>query len=304
MIKRIVLISTVLLACQLTGAEASDYPEKTEKNVGIQLKLNDRVDNIHWQPVMINDRLYISLSDVKNLLGYSVKRDNSGLMVANRFHRFLLGEHLNQLTDEVGNAYTIEQPVKELEGNTYIPLRAFSDILGYKVDWNDAEKAVSIRQKKNKKEGMEGNLLVGSSYGPLEKEASQFVENNKLLKEITNIKKALLRFEEYGSSATMVTGKDGSGETKFLWLETDTRTGDISVIGTALAKSGISRDKAIDILQAKGIHEDSIKNAHLVPYQEGILWLISATRGGQNYYYGIDFYTGEISIENIVPLND
>ena len=78
-------------------------------------------------------------------------------------------------------------------------------------------------------------------------------------------------------------------------------SGDISVIASALRNSGISQETAISILQEKGIERASIKKLYISPYyKDKIVWFVIAEQKNIKCFYCLDFFTGDVFIENII----
>lgn len=299
--------STVLAASQ----------EQAFVPANVKVFINDKQILFDEEPIIFNNKIMLPLRKVTESLGATVKWEQSlnQVFIEKDNQKLILPLKSSNRVYYQRKLFVMEQSPIVINGHAMVSLRFISSVLGANLTWDETNRTVYITENGHFAELQPGTVngeiisdnyykwydtLVGPNGGPRIQEAKDYVLNNGLLTEIKDAQYAYTRFTEFGDSVTMISGIDQDRQEKLIWLSKDSYTGYISVCGTALKNSGISRDTVISKLQEKGINNSSIKKIYIAPYYpDQIYWFAIAEQAGKGYNYCFDFLTGAIIIENV-----
>lgn len=110
----------------------------------IFIKIDNNVRSYDQVPIMKGDRVFIPIRGISEDTGASVKFTNEDKKVT-------IMKNDKTISFNVGsNVATVNGEVKELpesfilNGRTMLPLRFINEMLGYRVDWSNTDKSVTI----------------------------------------------------------------------------------------------------------------------------------------------------------------
>jgi uncharacterized protein YpmB len=275
--------------------------------------INEKQLIFDQEPIITNGRILVPVRAIAESLGATVEWQDPKVIIKQGVTEIILTINSEMAQRENRKIFFMEQPPIIVNGRTMVSLRFVAEALGASVAWDDNTRAVAITSngdftpsKQPIDEGAGDNYyklydpIIGPDTGPIPEEAKKYVLEHRLLKDIKNIQYVPTRFLEFGSYDTMISGTDESGQEKLVWLTKDRYTGEISVTGSVFPNKGISQETVISTLEKKEIKKESIKKIYIAPYEKNqIYWFVIAEQGNKKYYYCLDFYTGDIIIENI-----
>ncbi len=137
--------------------------------MAIDIKVNEALLELDTPPVLKDSRIYVPFRDIAQSIGAEVEWEpktktvtavRSGLTVS-----FRIGDTSIKAG---GKAVNAEAPVILENSRTLVPLRAFTEMFGATVDWDDKTKTASINIDRPE------SLATGSAY----REVSLKVEDN------------------------------------------------------------------------------------------------------------------------------
>lgn len=276
--------------------------------------INEKQLIFDQEPIITNGRILVPVRAIAESLGATVEWQDPKVIIKKGAAEIILTINSKMAQRENRKIFFMEQPPIIVNGRTMVSLRFVAEALGASVAWDDNTRAVTITSngdftpsKQPIDEGAGDNYyklydpIIGPDTGPIPEEAKKYVLEHRLLKDIKNIQYVPTRFLEFGSYDTMISGTDEFGQEKLIWLTKDRYTGEISVTGSVFPNKGISQETVISTLEKKGVKKESIKKIYIAPYEKNqIYWFVIAEQGNKKYYYCLDFYTGDIIIENIV----
>jgi len=279
----------------------------------VDVLINGQQIPIAEKTININGVIMLPLRDIAESLGITVKWKNRVILKKGNQELNIPMDSKEILYDR--KIFFMEQAPILVNGHTMVSIRFIAAVLGADVTWDENHSTVNIVDNgnyaklpsaKNDTEKNEDNyykwyyVIAGPCSGPGPEDAKEYVLKQGLLIEVNDIQSTYIRFTDLGDSVTMVSGIDKDNQKKIVWLSKDQYVGDISVSGTALKNSGLSKEMVISILQEKGINEASIIKLYIAPYEKDkIVWFVYAEQDDKQYYYCIDFFTGATFIENI-----
>ena len=151
--KRVIaFVLFIVMSCSFVGVFADDL--SYFQNGAIELttvRVNGAEFDFGGQPIIYRDRTFVPMRKLFETLGASVEWvDNDQLIFAtkkNMIYVMGIGQPNIVATDVAeGKGRTITLDVAPLlfRDKTYVPLRAVSETLGAKVDWDDETQTVDI----------------------------------------------------------------------------------------------------------------------------------------------------------------
>lgn len=308
--KKILLITIIFLltpTALLSATQEQNYSPANAKVLlnGVQLVFDQ-------EPIVFNDRILVPIRTIAESLGATVEWQDPNVNIRKGTTEIVLSvDSKTALRNR--KIFFMEQPPVVINGRTMVSLRFIAEALGANVTWDENNRTVTILSDGNFTEPPEGSKgdnyyilhdpIAGPDSGPSPEEAKLYILKQGLLNDVKDIVYTPTRFVDYGSYDTMVSGNDELGQEKYIWLTKDKYTGEISVTGTALTKDGLSKETVISIMESKGINKVNIKKLYAAPYTKNqINWFVIAEQENKKYYYYLDFYTGDVVIENTTLL--
>jgi|GEM_PF-1378205 len=323
--KNFLLISIIILLFPSTVLAASQEQAYVPANVNVFI--NGKQILFAEQPIIVDNTIMLPLREIAESLDVTVKWEKNRQVILKKndqvIKMFLNSNRVSADSSyRFGKIFFMEQMPILINGHVMISHRFITTALGANLTWDEKYSTVDIMDNggftelptgKSYSEAVRDHsefdadkyyklydIISGPNGGPGYDEAKSYVLNQGLLNEVNDIQRTYIRFTELGDSVTMVSGIDKDHQEKIVWLSKNHYIGEISVSGSALKNSGLSKEMAISILQEKGINEASIIKLYIAPYEKDkIVWFVYAEQDDKQYYYCIDFFTGATFIENI-----
>jgi hypothetical protein len=130
----------VAAACTIAGSNAS-----AQMNTSTRVEVNGRTLNTSVAPIQVNGRTLVPMRDIFEALGATVQWNpvTRGIIAtrAGTNVGLQIGSNAASLNNQ---RLTLDQPPIVMRGSTLVPLRFVSEALGAQVNWNSAQRLVSV----------------------------------------------------------------------------------------------------------------------------------------------------------------
>lgn len=140
-----VILSTAIAITPQVADAAIFSPERDPMGLPITVHIDGKYTPSDVQPIMQNDRVFLPMRAAAEAIGASVVWDNTTRCVTvqkdSTIAYFFVGSATYYVNDV---AKTSDAAPMIMNGRTLLPIRAFSEALGAKVDWNGSELDVDI----------------------------------------------------------------------------------------------------------------------------------------------------------------
>ncbi len=309
--KKTILALIILLI--ITQISASAKAKTTKDSTDIKVMINNRQVILKQAPLISKDLILLPLTEVATQLGATVSWDGRVVINKNNYEIILPLESKSAFIDR--QVFFMEQIPLIEQGHVMVSLRFISEIFGVKPDWDKEHALINITTNGDSAKLPQANnnntnhvdkyyqlydIIIGPSVGPNYEDAKNYVLKEGLLKEVKDIQKTYIGFNEAGSYETMVTGLDANKQEKLIWLSQDPYIGEISLSEIVSKKSGLSQEEILAILQENSIDAVNIKKLYIAPFENQINWFIIAEQDENQYFVRIDYYSGEIIEETVI----
>ena len=315
------LVSIILLSSTMDSAYTDTLDNLNYKSANARFLINGKELTFEQEPVLVKDRILVPLRKIAESLGASVEWDQGIQQVTVQKGNKVIGLNIDSDVGfkKTGIIFILEQPPILVNGRTMVSLRFLAEGLGAKVSWDEKNRTVYISEgdfmeldqpvEPDNEQKQSGNtddnyykfyneVAGGQGICPPE-EAKTYVLKQVLLKTIKDVQLTPIRFDEVGPTDTMVVGNDELGRGKAVWLTKSPYGGKVSLTGSVLMDDGVSKETVYSKLEEKGINRENVQNIYIAPYTKNqIDWFVIAERENKKYYYCLDFYTGDVVIED------
>ena len=264
-------------------------------------------------PLIVNNRVLVPLRQLAEQMGATVEwmeggSKGEGSIYVRKDGRPLASASIGTdsvLIDdrEIGGKFFLDQPIRIINEQVYVPIRFINPILLTQADWDEESRTVYLISGGYNDDDLASekyyklySILVGPSTGPSIEEARQYVLNNDLLAEIENT-----RYVNPGFSVgydTAVYGYSKEGRYKVVLMTKHTYLETINVLIEAYLDEGVSEDIIRDVLIKSGYQAEEIMDIYLADSSLGeetlLGWHAVVNHEIWTIYYKFNFTTGEL----------
>ncbi|MFU1797456.1 copper amine oxidase N-terminal domain-containing protein [Paenibacillus azoreducens] len=126
------------------GTNATDVPAKN----GIRITMNGKDFQAKSAPFVDHGTIYLPLRDVGELLGTLVSWNGAAKTVTMNYPDLKVKLEYGSLQAMVnGKQFSLNAPLRMVDGRLFVPLRFFSEATGADVKWEDSIKTVNITKE-------------------------------------------------------------------------------------------------------------------------------------------------------------
>lgn len=130
----------VAAACTVSGTNAN-----AQMNASTRVEVNGRALNTSVAPMQINGRTLVPMRDIFEALGATVQWNPVTRGIIATRANTNIGLQIGSQTASVNNQrLMLDQSPIVMRGSTLVPLRFVSEALGAQVNWNSAQRLVSV----------------------------------------------------------------------------------------------------------------------------------------------------------------
>ncbi|AZK47617.1 stalk domain-containing protein [Paenibacillus lentus] len=154
-------LAAIITMTSLLYTDSSSTAAAAKQQSNIKLLFNDQEYSFSSTPIIYKNSLYLPLRDLGELLGSVVVWNAENKTVTMTYPNQVVVTKLNALDATVnGKAVQLDSPAIVRDGRTFVPIRFFSEAIGASVDWQPANRTVSLSKTPTFAKGIGVNMSI------------------------------------------------------------------------------------------------------------------------------------------------